>query len=215
MQSGGGPRQSGGSPQPTISLSGISLQEISRLLGSVSAGASINVRHFGDEDDDDEEDDGDEGTEEDAYYDSFRQASQRNWFPPVTEPQKEGTELLTGGDFGRVANKLRSRRKHVNVAKFLLNRASRPQPSSHKEDYADVGRPPGYRSLPLLIHISRISYQTRMVPQSLPTMPIFIPANSLQVDRAAFLLYLDLIFLCSDSSFYYTCSQGNTSPWNG
>ncbi|KAF9469759.1 WD40-repeat-containing domain protein [Collybia nuda] len=139
--------QSGGGPQPenrghrTVSLSGITLHDLSRLLGGVSAGAGLSARLATDDDyehaDEDEDDDDYEETGEDAYYDSFRQSAQKHWFPPVTEPQKAGTELLVGGDFGRVANKMRSRKNHVNVAKFIMTRTSQPRFSTPKEDYTD------------------------------------------------------------------------------
>lgn len=192
MQSGGGPRHESRG-QRTVSLSGITLQDLSRLLGGVSAGAGLSARLAADDEYEPmDDDDDDEETGEDAYYDSFRQSAQKHWFPPVTEPQKAGTELLTGGEFGRVANKLRSRKNNLNVTKFILNRTGRPHPSTLKEDYTGVRHSSVQSSELWLIQLIRTSYQTQMAQQSLLTMLIFILANSLQVNNVDILVLYSL-----------------------
>jgi DDB1- and CUL4-associated factor 11 len=135
MQSTGSPR-SDDRESRTIGLTGISLQDLSRLLSARSSqagGIPTGRNHIAD-DEDEAEDDNDDV---DEYSDSFRQAVHQ-WFPDITEPQKAGMELLTSGDFGRVAAKLRSRRSDVNVAKLIYKRSMRPKPVSYKEDYASV-----------------------------------------------------------------------------
>jgi DDB1- and CUL4-associated factor 11 len=92
----------------------------------------ITQRLTGDDEVDEDDDDDD-----DEYSNSFRQAAHQ-WFPEVTEPQKAGVELLTSGDFGRVAGKLRSRRSDFNVAKLVYRRSMGPKLASYKEDYASV-----------------------------------------------------------------------------
>ncbi|KAJ7069044.1 WD40 repeat-like protein [Mycena belliarum] len=80
-----------------------------------------------------EEDDDDDG--EDEYYRAFRHNNHSQYFPEVTEPQEAGVKLLQGGDFGRVANKIKSR-SSLNVARQLRSRASQRRPRFYKEDYA-------------------------------------------------------------------------------
>ena len=134
MQSSGGPTTNRSGPR-TINLSGITLQDLGRLLNTVGRGAHV----LGEEDEVT-----DEGEDQGGFSDSSHTAPHQ-WFKPVTEPQKAGVELINSGDFGRVANRARVRRNDVNVAKFLINRPRRPQPFAHKEDYAHVRRhPPSY-----------------------------------------------------------------------
>jgi WD repeat-containing protein 23 len=91
------------------------------------------MRNFAPDDDEDEDDN--DGMDENS--ESFRQAAYQ-WFPEVTEPQKAGVELLRSGDFGRVADKLRSRRSDINLPKLIYKRSMRPEPVSYKEDFASV-----------------------------------------------------------------------------
>ncbi|KAG6851328.1 hypothetical protein H0H93_005726 [Arthromyces matolae] len=108
-------------------VTGISLQDIRRLLSSAGAFDAAED----DDEDYEEEDDDDEG-----FRSSFRSAS--SWRPPeITEPQKEGVELLNSGDFGRHGGKAQKRNNNINVARLILDRTrGRPNPSSHREDYA-------------------------------------------------------------------------------
>jgi WD repeat-containing protein 23 len=123
MQAGGGTQRGGAR---VINLSGISLQELSRLLNS----AHVPLEE--------EEEVADEDDDEDEYNSSFQHASHHKWFQPVTEPQEAGVELINSGEFGRVANRERVRRHDVNIAKVLKNRNRRPVPSLFKEDHAHV-----------------------------------------------------------------------------
>lgn len=124
MQSAGSPHRDDRNSR-TVGLTGISLQDLNRLLG--------RSRAYGGDDDEAEDDDDDL----DEYSNSFRQAAHK-WFSEVTEPQEAGVELLKSGDFGRVADKLRSRRSDVNVAKLFYKRSMRPKPDSYKETYSSV-----------------------------------------------------------------------------
>lgn len=133
MQAGGAPQRQTSDGRRTISLSGISLQNLSRLLGGRVISGSSNRRVYPEEDD---EDDPDYEDDEDGYYGSLRNFSQ--WFPPVTEPQPAGVNLLKSGDFGNVGTKLRSRRNEQNLAKTILNRNARPVPRTIKEEYTGV-----------------------------------------------------------------------------
>ena len=74
--------------------------------------------------------------EEEEEYDPEYRA--HHWFPPVTEAQQEGKELLYSGDFGRVGVKIRSQANNGNLAKSVLNRAARPIPNLNKEDLLSV-----------------------------------------------------------------------------
>jgi WD repeat-containing protein 23 len=82
----------------------------------------------------------DEETEYDTDWDDHASQVAHQWFPEVTEPQKAGVELLSSGDFGRVGDKLRSRRNDLNIAKFIHKRSSQPIVIPCKEDYASVCR---------------------------------------------------------------------------
>lgn len=128
MQAAGSPRDNTRN-SPAIGLTGVTLYDLSRLLAQSGHGLAT-IRNSAPNDDDDEADNDDE------YSDPYRQA--HKWFPEVTKPQKAGVELLRSGDFGRVADKLRSRRSDINVAKLVYKRSLRPELVSYKEDYASV-----------------------------------------------------------------------------
>ncbi|RDB29479.1 LEC14B protein [Hypsizygus marmoreus] len=136
LQSGGGPQANRGASR-TVSFSGVTIQDLRRLLGSVGAvGGGHSARMFAVDDDEDEMEEDDENQDdEDEYYNSFRSTAHHKWFKEVAEPQEAGVELLNSGDFGRVANKSGSQRQNTNIAKFLLNRTRRCQPTTYKEDY--------------------------------------------------------------------------------
>ena len=106
-------------------------QELIRLLAnsSTSLGQSrlIQTRE-GDSDED--------YVDDEAYYRGERKHIQ--WFKPHTEPQEAGTQLLMGGEYGRVRDRIRSLRRNVNIAKLLRDRASQARPSIYKEDTANV-----------------------------------------------------------------------------
>ena len=80
-------------------------------------------------DDDDEEEDG-----SDSYYisrESRRDISEL--FPPVTEPQKVGKELLNSGEFGKISTKS----SEINLARALRKRSTLTH-SFTKEDLISV-----------------------------------------------------------------------------
>ena len=108
-------------------------QELSRLLASSSSSFGPSRLTQTREDDDD-----DEGyvDDEDTYYRSHRKHTL--WFKPHTEPQEAGTQLLMGGEFGRVGNRIGSMRKNTNISKLIRDRASQARPSIYKEDIANV-----------------------------------------------------------------------------
>ncbi|KAG6380983.1 WD40-repeat-containing domain protein [Boletus reticuloceps] len=58
----------------------------------------------------------------------------RQWYPPHTEPQKTGVELLMGGEFGRVSDKLRSNKGSKNVSRLLLDRSRNPRGILSREE---------------------------------------------------------------------------------
>ncbi|GLB35784.1 putative WD domain, G-beta repeat [Lyophyllum shimeji] len=133
MQAGGGP-QANRDGRRTIRLSGIDIHDLTQLL--TSAGVRRRGPDFALNEEDLEEEEEDD--EDDGYYNAYRAAANVQWRgPQITEPQKAGVELLNSGDFGRVANKSRSRRNDTNIANLIVNRAKRPQPRMYKEDYAN------------------------------------------------------------------------------
>ncbi|KAF8899131.1 WD40-repeat-containing domain protein [Infundibulicybe gibba] len=125
----------------TVSLSGITLQDLSRLL-SASASGNTSTRNargrpqiFTDEDEDEDED-GFEDEDEDEYFSGNRE-TMHAWFPEVTEPQKAGVELLNSGDFGRVRHRPVSRRQNTSIMKLMQSRSAQPRLNQYKEDYAN------------------------------------------------------------------------------
>ncbi|KAJ3509695.1 hypothetical protein NLJ89_g5084 [Agrocybe chaxingu] len=133
--------QSGVSPQamdssesvPTVSLRGITMQDLAHLMGSGPRGAP----------DEDERDEADEDVtmfeegeddDEDDYYYSPPPKPARQWFKPVEEPQQAGLELLASGEFGQIGVKNRSRRKAVNLARTVLNRGYLRIPCPNREE---------------------------------------------------------------------------------
>ena len=133
MQSGTSLRASGGEDRRTVGLSGISLQTLSRILSNTPRAFDTSVEEDHDEDEGDDDDDGDEP----SYDTSFHRPMYR-WFPPHTEPQNEGVELLLSGDFGRVGLKANAERKNLNITRSLLSRPYRPMPASYQEQYSNV-----------------------------------------------------------------------------
>lgn len=87
-------------------------------------------------DQDREDEDSDNDDDDDEYPASSHWNKQ--WFPPHTEPQKRGVELLMSGEFGRVGNKLRSSRGSRNVSRLLLDRSCKPRGTLSREELTSV-----------------------------------------------------------------------------
>ena len=107
------------------------------------------------DDDDDDADYVDEEEEEDTapgYYTygwggpTRSTWNREEWWPEVTEPKKEGLELLYSGEFGRISHQKASRDGRNNVARNLLSRGLSSRPV-YKEDITSVRAMS--RSLPL------------------------------------------------------------------
>ncbi|KAF8560152.1 WD40 repeat-like protein [Imleria badia] len=79
--------------------------------------------------------DQDEG-DEDASNDEYSTTSHwnRQWYPPHTEPQQSGVELLMNGEFGRLGNKLRSIKGSRSVSRLLLDRSHNPRGTLSREE---------------------------------------------------------------------------------
>ncbi|KXN88929.1 LEC14B protein [Leucoagaricus sp. SymC.cos] len=125
---------SGGSR--TLSLSGISLHHLTRLLRVASNG---NGARYYFEQDDGEEGEGeiyeDDDDDEDWSYQPPTH-TRPSWYEEVTEPIQEGVELLFSGDFGRIGPKSRNRRKAANMARQVLSHKLATVPVSHREELA-------------------------------------------------------------------------------
>lgn len=202
MQSAGDQRVAGGrGPSLNFGLRGITVADLRSLLNP----GALDLED--DEDDEDYRPDQD-SDDESAYYDNYRP---RQWFPPVLEPQDEGVELLKSGDFGRVGTKMNGLYGSGNLARTIINRSTRPQPypALYKEDYASVCPFPPHVSISAHREL-RNWCQTAMVQLSQRTMLTYTPDST---PKVLFLVLLSMT--CSDmsfppdSSFYYTCSQGN------
>ncbi|KAF7347354.1 WD-REPEATS-REGION domain-containing protein [Mycena venus] len=108
-----------------IDLRGITLDDLNRLLRATEE-PEAEATEGGEEDEEDSEDE---------YYRAFRNTGHAAYFNKVTRPQEPGVRLIHSGDFGRVGPKIKSRRKDLNIAKQLRNRASQARPRFYKEDY--------------------------------------------------------------------------------
>ncbi|KAF8665431.1 hypothetical protein AX16_000450 [Volvariella volvacea WC 439] len=129
--------QSGGSSTTShsIRLAGVSLQDLGRLLASSGLmGRQVSVQIDEDEGDDDNGDDGDDDGQDDDFQDEYYPRRNPHRFAPVTEPQEAGVSLILSGDFGRIGPKIRARTGNPNLAKQLLNRATKPYHVLPKED---------------------------------------------------------------------------------
>ncbi|KIM47605.1 hypothetical protein M413DRAFT_439274 [Hebeloma cylindrosporum] len=132
LQSGEASQPSSPSGGASMRLSGITLQDLARLM-DVGTATRVGNRVHIHADEDEEEDDEDYNGAEDDDSDGYR-ASAHQWYAPVREPQKAGLELLANGDFGRVGVKIRSRRKSHNISKPVLQKFYRPLPLTSRED---------------------------------------------------------------------------------
>ncbi|PPQ77004.1 hypothetical protein CVT25_014821 [Psilocybe cyanescens] len=112
------------------------LRDMARLLSARPSDQRSGAAHVRRPLDDDDDDDDDYIPIEDEDEDGFSRPRRRTrpFFPPVTEPKKEGLELLASGDFGRVGVKSRGRRNRINIARTILDKGSRPIPFSNRED---------------------------------------------------------------------------------
>ena len=102
-----------------------------RILGR--QGTQISLLNNDDEDEDERDD-------EDDYITNYDVPKFAPPFPPHDKPQKVGTELLKGGEFGSVAPKIRDRRDDRNIARSLRKMLERPGPY-RRENVASVREP--------------------------------------------------------------------------
>ncbi len=80
-----------------------------------------------------------EDADDDEYIDEEEDPpTYRQWFPPTTEPQKQGTEMLVNGEFGRIGVKNRARRDIRNISRGAINNLYRPIPLPNREDTQSV-----------------------------------------------------------------------------
>lgn len=119
-------------------LSGVDLRDLARYVTIRASSSPRGINRHEEEDHDEDEEDEDEEYEEEYDPEDLGNYG-RQWFPPVTEAQKEGEELLHSGDFGRVGIKIRSRANNGNLVKSVLNQATHPIPNLNKEDLLTVG----------------------------------------------------------------------------
>ncbi len=159
----------------SASLTTVDLQRILNLFNSVtqnsSGGGGVTGTIEPEDDDDDpdyvdeEDGDDDDGTNYTYGFGSGprgRAWIRSHWWPELTEPQKEGLELLFGGEFGRILHQRNSREGRKNVAQSLLNRGMNARPM-YKEDIAGVSAiVPATNGIRLMS--SRMSSQTRVEP---------------------------------------------------
>jgi WD repeat-containing protein 23 len=122
----------------SIQVNGISLQELSRLLGGAAASfGRIPTQPVENEESDPDYVDEEEEEDDNEDYDQYHGAAHQ-WFPAVTEPQEDGLNLLINGEFGRVGQRLETIRNNINVTKLLRDRGRMARPSNYKEDIASV-----------------------------------------------------------------------------
>lgn len=177
------------SPNGSSATESLSTEDLQRLLNLFSS-RQISSRGVTEytlmedaEDDDEYIDEDDEDTGYSYSWGSSTHAPSwdrsHDWWPEVTEPQKEGLDLLYSGEFGRALHQIQSRKGQNNVARNLLNRgmSSRPTP---KEDITCVRvlHQPTYF---LVLLSNRMSFQIPVALLLLPTLPTLMSDNSLPV----------------------------------
>lgn len=123
---------------PGIRLSGITLQDLARLM-SVGTRSGHRITVVPDyEDENDGDDDGDI-----EYMDEDDEPPIRTnqWIPPHKEPQKAGLDLLASGEFGSVDIKNRARRDRPSrtISRRILNQFTHPVPVHSREAVQAVG----------------------------------------------------------------------------
>jgi len=116
-------------------VGGISLQDLSRLLGGAAATFG---RIRGVENDDGDPDYVDEEEEDAGSYYGQYQRTAHQWFPAVTDPQEAGLHLLMSGEFGRVGQKLGQRHNNMDVARLLRDRGTKARSFNYREDIISV-----------------------------------------------------------------------------
>jgi WD repeat-containing protein 23 len=119
-----------GNDSRTSRLTGLTPQHFSILVGR----ASRIWRTFGAGVRQDEEEDADD---EEEYLDGTYRRSQQ-WFPPVTDPQQAGLDLMMSGQFGRVGRKTCSRHRQGNIAKLIHHPPTRFRTAAYIEDMVSV-----------------------------------------------------------------------------
>ena len=124
---------------PGIRLSGITLQDLARLMSvGTRSGQRITVVPDYEEENDIEDDDDDV-----EYMDEDDEPPIRTnqWIPPHKKPQKAGLDLLASGEFGRVDVKNRARRDRPsrNISRNILNQFAHPVPVCNREAVQTVG----------------------------------------------------------------------------
>ncbi|KAF4573324.1 hypothetical protein EYR40_003596 [Pleurotus pulmonarius] len=126
-----------GDGQRSLRLDGLTLHDLSRLLsgGNMLRSGRVSYQVITDGDDDDEDYVDEDDEDEDEYVSGRRPSHQ--WYPPHKEPQKAGEQLLMGGDFGPIANKIASRRSlNKNIAQQIRNRHFNSRPLHSRETFA-------------------------------------------------------------------------------
>ncbi|KIO08498.1 hypothetical protein M404DRAFT_133750 [Pisolithus tinctorius Marx 270] len=105
------------------------------LLRSGSSGGTASAVFDFDEEEEEGMDDDDDYYDDDFFiarrYGSVPRHEQ--WFPPHKEPQREGLELLRGGEFGRVTKK-----RIMNISRVFLDRSSRQIGPTREELAGDL-----------------------------------------------------------------------------
>ncbi len=138
----------------SASLTNEDLQRLLTVFASSDTGGSggggRNVTLVSQDDDDDadyvDEEEEEEEDDDSGYFYGFgyptsqRHWDRSDWWPEITEPQKEGLELLLGGEFGRVMHQMKTRDGNRNVARSILNRGAISRPT-YREDIASVRIP--------------------------------------------------------------------------
>ncbi|KAF8504268.1 WD40-repeat-containing domain protein [Gautieria morchelliformis] len=182
----------GGGPTATLASS-LTMDQVRLLLAAAQSRSRREPLTVPTDDEDDDpdyipEDDDDEDRL--SFYLPWgrRRPQSKNWFKPVTEPQKAGVELLNGGEFGRLRAK-----KVVNIRRMLkereLGRKGRGK-GVEKDDFARNLTPNSDGTI-----VANYGSNAYSGQYSAGEDPTFVP-QVLHPETSS-----------ADSSFYYSCCQ--------
>ena len=151
-----------------------------------------------------------DGYEEGAEsIDSYDENATNSVDPPATEPLEQGVELLASGEFGRIGLKHRTQQRNPNIVEKILKQRSRAIPVHVEEEIHSVRITRDSNSKLCYSCFQNLVPNTNGTTVANYDARVYTASFSKGFPSCLSLIEL-LIYSCiSDSSFFYTCSQGS------